>query len=974
MTDPRKDLANHTLISKYARYLPERRRRETYDEAVQRMFSMHRRHLTSRGTFDAQTQIDLDRAERAVLEQRVLGSQRALQFGGDAIHRINVRGYNCSYSFFDRPRFLAEAVWVLLAGCGVGFSVQKHHVAKLPVLRKPNIYRKAHIVEDSIEGWADAFDALFRSYVGGLSVRFDYSQVRPAGSAISTSSAKAPGPKPLRDSLEAMRGVLDAVVARGGVIRPIDAYDMVMHAASCVRAGGIRRSATIALFSPDDEEMTNAKTGDWFKTNPQRRLSNNSALLVRSMATREQFDRLIKATEQFGEPGFFFSDSTELGTNPCQPAFATVLTPDGIRTFADIDVGSLIWSESGWTRVVRKWSTGHKEVKAYRTTSGVFVGTENHRVVQRGSKVEVGQAEAIDCLKGPPLTRYNLMEDVQAVIDGLMCGDGYWHKASRAPFLCVGRRDADAYRHWFAERGLDLEFVNDRTAKVETTLGQNDLPKLPERRVPAKYRFGGPATVASFLRGLYAANGSVVDNRITLKTSSPTMRDDVQVMLSSLGIASYFTTNRAHDVEFHNGTYECKESYDINVSTDRGLFMDLIGFIHDYKAKKVRTPTAPGRVQSTFPVRSAESLGVHEVFDITVDNASHTYWTGGVNVSNCGEITLDPVDHETGETAWSFCNLSTVNVAACPTPADFYDACIQAATIGTVQATYTDVGYLTPATKRVLERDALLGVSLTGMADNPTIAFDPVVLRCGAWEVVETNRILAARLGIRPAARCTTVKPEGTGSLLLGVGNGIHPHHARQYLRYVEGGRKDDPLVQFIASINPEAVVPSAYAEDEVKLVFPIDLGAGPRWLKAGTDPIDHLEKVRMVQAQWVAPGGAVGCHNVSNTVQVPPGRWQDVADHIWAHRADYAGVSLLGSFGDLDYEQAPFVAVRTPHEAFDEYGPLSDRFDKALDVYEKWIRLTKTWKPIDFTTFREDEDRAAGVEVVACAGGACSF
>jgi ribonucleoside-diphosphate reductase alpha chain len=572
---------------------------------------------------------------------------------------------NCSYSFFDRPRFLAEAVWLLLCGTGVGFSVQKHHVAKLPQISPPGARVNTHYVEDSIEGWADAFKVLFESYFGyeatqgiDCGIRFDYSRVRPEGAPLSSSSAKAPGPKPLRDSLEAVRQLLDRVVANGGVIRPIDAYDMVMHSAMCVRAGGVRRSATIALFSPDDEDMMLAKTGNWFADNPQRRLSNNSALLVRATASEDEFFRLLDATQNFGEPGFFFSNSTEHGTNPC------------------------------------------------------------------------------------------------------------------------------------------------------------------------------------------------------------------------------------------------------------------------------------------------------------------------------AEIGLAPVDERTGETGWAMCNLTSVNVAACPDTETFYHACNMASVLGTLQAGYTNPDYLGETSRYILERDSLLGVSLTGMADNPAIAFNETCLAFGAKLVGTTNRAISAAIGIRHAARLTTVKPEGTGSLALGVGNGVHPHHSRRYLRHVEGGKLTDPLVAFMAKYCPEAVVPSAYSQGEYKLVFPIDLGEAPQWYKAETSALDHLAKVKLVYEAWVKPGTDRGdlTHNVSNTIVVRPAEWKAVGDFVWANRQSFGGVAMLGSSGDLDYPQAPFVEVLSEEEIRLKYPDDVIRATKALLVLEQYRQLRLKWTALPWGDLREDTDAAGGVEVVACAGGACSF
>ncbi len=320
----KKSLQDYVFTSKYSRYLPELQRRETFDEAVDRVIDMHRRHFASKGI-----EVDdlLDVAAGAMHDRLVLGSQRAMQFGGDPILQKHARIYNCTTSYCDRPRFFQESLWLLLCGCGVGFSVQRHHVAKLPALIRPSGERVLCHVADTIEGWADALGALVNSYFedggcepayAGKVVEFNFDLVRPKGSPISSGSGKAPGPEPLRRSIDMIRALLDGVLDAGHArLRPIDAYDIVMHSADAVLSGGVRRSACICLFTPDDDEMATAKTGNWFIETPHRARSNNSAILLRDSTTREQFGKLMTSVREFGEPGFIWTDNLEATFNPC---------------------------------------------------------------------------------------------------------------------------------------------------------------------------------------------------------------------------------------------------------------------------------------------------------------------------------------------------------------------------------------------------------------------------------------------------------------------------------------------------------------------------------------------------------------------------------------------------------------------------------------------------------------------------------
>lgn len=335
-------LSDSKFYMGYSRFSDLLGRYETWVESVERVMNMHRKKYAHLMTPELEAEIAF--AEEAYKNKIVLGSQRALQFGGDQIFQHESRLYNCSSSYVDRPRFFQEAMYLLLCGCGVGFSVQRHHVAKLPMMIKPNnLDSKVFVVEDSIEGWSDAIGVLLSSYfVGGgefpeyegKTVHFDYSKIRPRGAYIS-GGFKAPGPDGLARSIEKCRELLSREVASGGEVamRPIVAYDFVMHSADAVLSGGIRRAATICIFSKEDQEMVNAKTGNWFVDNPQRGRSNNSALLIRDELTREEWASIMKSVKDFGEPGFIFAEFLETLYNPCCEIGMMAYTEDGRSGF-----------------------------------------------------------------------------------------------------------------------------------------------------------------------------------------------------------------------------------------------------------------------------------------------------------------------------------------------------------------------------------------------------------------------------------------------------------------------------------------------------------------------------------------------------------------------------------------------------------------------------------------------------------------
>lgn len=306
-------LSDITVHMKYAKYLPELNRRESWKELVDRNKEMHIKKYP-------QLTEEIEQAYTFVYNKRVLPSMRSLQFGGKSIEISPNRVYNCAYLPIDDYRAFSETMFLLLGGTGVGYSVQKHHVEKLPEIKKPNpTKQKRFLIGDSIEGWADAIKALMKSYFeGGSTLRFDFSDIRPKGSTLVTSGGKAPGPQPLKECLLKIDGILSQK-ENMDKLSTIEVHDIVCHIADAVLAGGIRRAALISLFSADDNDMISAKSGQWWELNPQRGRANNSAVLLRNKITKDFFLGLWDKIKNSGagEPGIYLSNDKDWGTNPC---------------------------------------------------------------------------------------------------------------------------------------------------------------------------------------------------------------------------------------------------------------------------------------------------------------------------------------------------------------------------------------------------------------------------------------------------------------------------------------------------------------------------------------------------------------------------------------------------------------------------------------------------------------------------------
>jgi ribonucleoside-diphosphate reductase alpha chain len=507
-----------------------------------------------------------------------------------------------------------------------------------------SVLSSTFVVPDTIEGWADALGVLlscyfedgpFPEYYGHI-VHFDFSLIRAEGSPLSSGAGKAPGPDPLKRALLEIKSLIERCVASGREqLRPIDVYDIVMHASDAVLAGGVRRSATICVFSPDDLEMATAKTGDWLKENPQRARSNNSVLLVRDETSYEQFEELMEHVKQWGEPGFVWADSTEFLVNPC---------------------------------------------------------------------VEIGM--------------------------------------------------------W---------------------------PSL-------------------------------------------------------------------------------------KVKKDDSLLQEVL-----------RTYKGP----------------------IGYDDASATV------------------------SGWQFCNLSTVNGNKVESPEDFYKGCKVAAILGTLQAAFTKFPYLGRVTEEIVRKEALLGVSITSVMSAPGILLGPEVLRRGAEIVLETNEWLSKILGTNPCARGTCMKPEGTGTLMLGsLACGAHGWPFKKGIKNVQAN-KNEVVYQWFKETNEVACQKSVWCKNGTTDVisFAVEAPEGAM-LENDLSAVEFLSIVKNIYMNWVVPGKRPErCthdwlhHSVSNTVKVKPHEWEEVTRYIYENRECFAGISLLPFSGDKDYEQAPNIAVYDYDEMTAKYG-----------------------------------------------------
>lgn len=993
-----RELASEYLVNaKYAR-LKDDGKRESYEEIIDRIIGMHREHYGPLVDDFGAVENLLQEIRPTLVGKVVLPSARMMQFAGKYNLANHIRGYNCSFTHIDQLKKFSELLLVLLAGCGVGFSVQRRHIDKLPTLKMPNESNPmTFVIPDTIEGWADSVRFLVDSYKHtagqeSVAVVFDYSLIRPKGTYLASSQGHAPGHEPLQKAHENIRAIMKNAANKNPVgdgafrLRDIDCHDICCALSEPVVDGGSRRAAMISMFDNDSEDMLQCKRGAEGIDYPSwRTLANNSAVLVRHECTEDDVLRVINGGMtrtgdgeldfyHTGDPGIIFVGNRDEGANPCQPAWAPILTRKGVSTMGEVQEGDEIWSQDGWVKVVKKWSTGVKDVYRYRTTASVFYGTENHRIVQNGEKIEVKEAQSIDPLRG------SLVDDLavialnpQDIVDGLVLGDGTAHKANNGmPFLTIGKNDQCYFDPESGVSHLIGKQYGGETSsayKVETTIKPHELPRMWDRKIPERF-MRDPTRLRGLLRGLYSANGSVVSTRVTLKTTSKQLCEDVQIALSSLGIASYYTTNKPTDVQFINGTYTCRKSYDINISTDRDLFRKLIGFVHPYKSAHLDDICKSGTVrrEKSYDIIEVEHVSTEEVFDITVDGPSHTYWTTGSNVSNCVEIGLNPIHPTTGESGWQFCNLSEIIAPTASMSREaFLSACRVAAIVGTLQAGYTDFPYLGRVTEEIVRNEALLGVSMTGIFECLD-RLTPELLREGAAVVVATNAEVAKILGINPAARMTCVKPAGSTSWIgKTVSQGANPPPAKRYLRRFLAD-VDDPAFQAWRDKNPNAVQPHPKNKAQAYVIHRIENHEAITIDEVFAQ--EHLDVIKMIRKNWVDEGRVLSrctmptiSHNVSNTVTLRKHEYKDFAKRLFEDREYFGGVAFFEYFNAKTTKENRTLQNRPafPMEPVDEDDPLwiACADSKAPDYSDdKYARAKET------RNFTADS---------ACAGGACN-
>jgi len=392
-------MSDAKFYESYSRYVDSEERYETWEESVSRVIDMHKTFF--KDFMNDKLEELIDYAKSHYNNKSCLGAQRALQFGGDQLLAHHARLYNCVASYCDRAEFFGEAFYLMLCGAGVGFSVQNHHIKKLSKFEKRTKDAKTFVVKDTIEGWSESIDVLLSSFFEdggkhpeyqGHKIYFDLDEIRPKGAHVS-GGFKAPGPEPLRKALALVEQLIKRNLKEGITnVRSIDAYDIVMYCADAVISGGVRRSATICLFSKDDMLMRKAKAGNWGSENPQRGRSNNSMVLLRDELSFKELEEIISVVKEFGEPGFVFTCDLDIVYNPCVEVGMFPQTKDGVSGWQCCNLTEINGSQSSTPEIFYKQCKAAAILGTLQAayTDFKFIGEVAKEIVDKEALIGVG--------------------------------------------------------------------------------------------------------------------------------------------------------------------------------------------------------------------------------------------------------------------------------------------------------------------------------------------------------------------------------------------------------------------------------------------------------------------------------------------------------------------------------------------------------------------------------------------------------
>jgi len=941
--------------SRYARWLDDENRRETWDETVDRYINFFKNKYP-----DA---VDYQEIRDAIYNVEVMPSMRALMTAGPALEKCNVSGYNCSYVTISHPRAFDEMMYCLMSGVGVGFSVERQYISKLPeVAEKLYPTDSVIVVPDSRRGWCKSFKELISLLYSGCIPTWDLSKLRKEGERLKTFGGRSSGPRPLDELFKFTVSTFKR--AAGRKLTSLECHDLCCKIAEIVVAGGVRRSALISLSNPSDDRMRDAKAGQWWVDNGQRALSNNSA----SYTEKPDFNVFLKEWQALyasksGERGFFSryaaqkkaaenglrSNTVEYGCNPCSEIIlrpeefcvgssTPLITHNGIQTIKSCkDKEVTVWNGQEWTPVTVRQTGENQELMRVWLSDGSYLDcTPDHRwSVKTRFQTEYSEVQTRD-LKSVFGGKYALQVEpanVKAPLGGdsvkspytlgFAVGDGCVYNKSVLIDL-HGSKDwecpVEGSRHqprWNNTKTSEFVRVN-ATSVVDYEL-------VSELKSSFNSCFSwNKESILQFLAGLADADGSITSSGgIRIYLSGEERARMLQLLLTKNGLKSSVclvqregtATNlaiRKQDLWYLQIT-ECKEIPCHRLNTAGG---------HSAKFK--------GKYQT---IREVEFLvGLHDTYCFNEPKLHKGLFANVLTYQ---------------------CNLSEVIVRSTDTLEDLKRKVRIATIIGTLQSTLTDFAYLRSSWKRNCEEERLLGVSLTGIQDHKvlgTVADNHWSCELQQWltemkaATRQANAEAADKLGISHSTAITTVKPSGTVSQLTNTASGIHARFSKYYIRRVRADI-NDPLAQFMVEsgfpYDVDVTNPKSLVFD-----FPI-VSPDNAKVVADVSAIDQLRIWKIYQDYWCD-------HKPSCTVYYSDDEFLEVGSWLWNNFDDVSGISFLPKTDHI-YQQAPYEEITK-----EKYLELEAKIPKSID----WVKLSSI----------EKEDHTTGSQALACSGNSCDI
>ena len=979
---PMNQLGNFVYYRTYSRWLPEEQRREYWWETV-------RRSVEYNCSLVPTSREEAEKLYDNIYNLRQFLSGRTFWVGGTKVaQKYPCANFNCAFIVLNDIKVFEELFYLLMVGVGVGVRVLKLDVSKLPKIRKnievvhkeysPLTKKKREdntslefkkdvakiSIGDSKEGWSKALfyylDLLTNSYYESIKlIIFDYDNVRPKGERLITFGGTASGHESIKNMFKKIHIVINN---SNEYLSPLNCLDIANIIGENVVVGGVRRTAENGLIDHDDEELINAKNnlyvqldGQWIENKEisHRKMSNN-AIFYTEKPTREKLHWQMGKMRYSGEPSFANAVAASKrrvffeGLNPCFTGDMTLLTKEGYKTFKELDGTEIdIVNADGNITKGKVWCSGEKEIVEIKLTNGKIIKCTPNHVFMLTDKSECEAKDLKNKRIMPYIDKHKNNNELYIKL-GFIQGDG-----------CTGRINSDTHKGLEVNIGNNDEdilnlFSNDiesipSNKKAYYIHGFNDIliqlgfdgSQLPERVFPITYTNWNIEQKANFLHGCYSANGSVIGkHRVSYKTTSKIFALQLQKALKNdFGIDSYYTTNKAKMVEFYNGEYECKESYDVNIGKFDELikFSSKIGFYQNYKTEKLYN-----LIKEKSPmVMSIKKLGIEKVYDFS-ETEIHWGIVEGFVAHNCFEILLR---------SKGLCNLITLNV--------FYfiinekldvNKLLEAQRLS-VRAGYrmTCVNLELHEWDLVQKEDRLLGCSLTGWQDmvnavNMTIDEQKELLSKLKNVAIEESKKYSSQLNMKEPLLVTTVKPEGTLSLLPGVSSGVHYSHSPYYIRRIRIN-SNDPLVK----VCEELEYPVYYEDGQTKennntkvIEFPVKAPQGRT--KFDVSAIEQLETYKMFQEYYVQ-------HNTSITIHVRDNEWDEVEQWIWDNWDSVIGVSFL-SLSDSFYPLMPYESI-------------------TEDEYNKRIKEMKLFIPSLLSKY-EKEEVEIDIGNEGCESGVC--